>query len=246
MIDTILTIVKVVLAVLPFVIISFYNRNANLPTSERSRQFFMPVIAVVYVIAAMFLMDNLNDWLIEFIAKIPPWIAEFANVQWLPEKISELFIKLANYVQSLIESLNLHFWIFFISNTLVMGIFIVLKRLCIALITRFIKSGSELHLKIASAFYEFFPEKNKWCLKENFVQTRGIYQVFYFGALFISSALMVACRFLYFEEKIVSVFYPVFGVIIIGELYFYLDGATKREYSSDILGEDENAYRVVN
>ena len=246
MIDTILTIVKVVLAVLPFVIISFYNRNANLPTSERSRQFFMPVIAVVYVIAAMFLMDNLNDRLIEFIAKIPPWIAEFANVQWLPEKISELFIKLANYVQSLIESLNLHFWIFFISNTLVMGIFIVLKRLCIALITRFIKSGSELHLKIASAFYEFFPEKNKWCLKENFVQTRGIYQVFYFGALFISSALMVACRFLYFEEKIVSVFYPVFGVIIIGELYFYLDGATKREYSSDILGEDENAYRVVN
>ncbi len=246
MIDTILTIVKVVLAVLPFVILCFYNRNANLPASERSRQFFMPVIAVVYVIAAMFLMDYVNDWLIEFIAKIPPWIADFANIQWLPEKISELIIKLANYVESLIKSLNLHFWIFFISNTVIAGVFILLKRICIAIMSKFIKPGSDLHVRIAGSFYEFFPEKNKWCLKESFVQTRGIYQVFYFGALFISSVLMVASRFLYYEEKIVSVFYPVFGVLVVGELYFYLDGATKREYSNDILGEDEDAYRVVN
>ena len=246
MIDTILTIVKVVLAVLPFVILCFYNRNANLPASERSRQFYMPFIAIIYVIAAMFLMDYVNDWLREFIANIPVWIADFANIDWLPEKIAELIIKLANYVESLIKSLNLNFWIFFISNTVIAGVFIVLKRICNAVLSRFIKPGSDIHVRVADLFYEFFPEKNKWCLKEKFVQTRGIYKVFYFSALFISSALMVASRFLYYEEKIVSVFYPVFGVLVVGELYFYLDGATKREYSNDILGEDEDAYRVVN
>ncbi|MGN0114101.1 MAG: hypothetical protein ACI396_02115, partial [Acutalibacteraceae bacterium] len=50
----------------------------------------------------------------------------------------------------------------------------------------------------------------------------------------------------YFHGLIKSVFYPVFGIILVGELYFYLDGATKREYSKDILGEDEDAFRIVN
>ncbi len=246
MIDTILTIVKVVLAVLPFIILCFYSRNVNLPKSERSRQIFMPVIALVYVILAMFLMDRINDGLKEFIANIPVWIADFANISWLPEKIGELIIRLANYVESLIKSLNLNFWIFYISNTVIVAAYLVLKRFCIAIMSKFIKSGSALHTKIAGSFYEFFPEKNKWCLKESYVQTRGIYQVFYFSALFISSILMVVSRFLYYDEMIVAVFYPVFGVLVVGELYFYLDGATKREYSNDILGEDEDAYRVVN
>jgi hypothetical protein len=123
----------------------------------------MPAIAVIYVIAAMFLMDDINDWLIDFIAKIPPWIANFANIQWLPEKICELIIDLANYVEALIKSLNLHFWIFFISNILLTGVFIFIKRICVELFEKFIKPGSDLHVKVADNFYEFFPEYLKEC-----------------------------------------------------------------------------------
>ena len=38
----------------------------------------------------------------------------------------------------------------------------------------------------------------------------------------------------------------MFGIIIVGELYFFLDGLTRSEYFKEILGEDEDAKKTVN
>ena len=57
---------------------------------------------------------------------------------------------------------------------------------------------------------------------------------------------MIIAYILYSKEYLKVAFYPVFAPLLIGELYFYLDGLTKREYVQNILGEDEDAYKTVN
>ncbi|MDO5479288.1 MAG: hypothetical protein Q4G23_09025, partial [Clostridia bacterium] len=103
-----------------------------------------------------------------------------------------------------------------------------------------------LHSKIAGNFYEYFPEKSKWCIREDYVQARSWIKFFYYTAMILSFVLMLTSKKYYEAELLATLFYPVFGIIIVGELYFFLDGLTRSEYVSDILGEDEDAYKTVN
>lgn len=245
MIDNILSIVKLIIAILPFVILCLASNRVNLPHSERSKQFAMPVISVVYSIAAMLLINPINNWLLKIIKNLPKWINSLAGLI-ASEDFDSAITSISNAVQSLIEKLNLNFWIFFISNTVIIIAYLLIKKICLKIIAKTVKNESELHTRVAELFYEFFYERNKWCLKEEYVQTRSLLKVFYYCAVILSATLMAVSSRFYFEGLLKSVFYPVFGVLIVGELFFYLDDITKKEYSGEILGEDEEAYRIVN
>ena len=246
MIETILNIAKMILAILPFVILCFVSKKVNLPKSDRSKQFLMPVIALIYVIVAMILMNSINEWLIKLINNLPKWISALAGFSWLPAQVGAVFTQIGSFLSSLLSKLNLNFWVFFIANTVMILAYMFIKKICIKIMFKAVKMDGELHTKIAGNFYEYFSEKNKWCIKENYVQVRSMFKVFYYSAIVLSALLMIVSRKFYYDGLMKSVFYPVFGILVVGELYFYLDGATKREYSGHILGEDEDAYKIVN
>lgn len=235
-----------ILAILPFVALCFASKKVNLPGSERSKQFAMPIIALVYVIVMMLLMDSINDGLMSFINNIPKWITKLASFSWMPTQIGSVLGYISNFVTSILNELNLGFWIFFISNTVMITAYLAIKKICLKVIQKTIKVDGELHSKIAENFYEFFPEKNNWCLMENYVQVRAMFKVFYFSSVILSAVLMIVSRWFYYEGLFKTIYYPVFGVLVVGELYFYLCGTTKREYSGYILGEDEDAYKTIN
>lgn len=246
MIKALLSIVKLIVMILPFVVLCFANRKANIPKPERSKQFLMPVVAIAYVTLAMILMDQISIWLLKLIRNIPIWISSLASVSWMPGKIGSVFSKIGEFLTNLINRFNLNFWVFFIANTVIILVYITVKKICTKIMQKSVKTDGAIHTKIAEIFYEYFSEKNTWCIKENYYQVRSLLKVFYFSAVILSSVLMIISRWLYFGGLLKAVFYPVYGIIIVGELYFYLDGLTKREYSQDILGEDENAYKTVN
>ncbi|MBO5060794.1 MAG: hypothetical protein J6C82_07770 [Clostridia bacterium] len=244
MIDKILFIAKMVMAVLPFVVLCFASSGINFEKPERSRQYPMPVLSLIYLIVLMFAVDSINNWILHFIRNLPVWITELGSS--FPAELSEMFAMAGEKVNAFIEGLNLNFWIFFISNTVIMLLYLTVKKLCLAIIDRVVQEGSDIHTFVAENFYEYFAEKGKWCLLESYVQARSLFKVFYYSAVILSAMLMLLSRHFYNQGLLETIYYPVFGVLIVGELYFYLDGATKREYSVDILGEDEDAYRVVN
>ena len=246
MIETILNIAKMILAILPFVILCFASKKVNLTKTDRSKQFLMPIIALVYVIVAMILMNSINEWLIKLINNLPKWISALAGFSWMPAQVGAVFTQIGSFLSSLLSKLNLNFWIFFIANTVMILAYMFIKKICIKIMSKAVKMDGELHTKIAGNFYEYFSEKNKWCIKENYVQVRSMFKVFYYSAIVLSTLLMFVSRKFYYDGLMKSVFYPVFGILVVGELYFYLDGATKREYSGHILGEDEDAYKIVN
>ena len=71
---------------------------------------------------------------------------------------------------------------------------------------------------------------------------KGIYYLFFIGSI----TVFVLSQF--FREAMVfqATFYPVFGILLFGEIVFFLNGITKREFVEDILGEDEESYKVAN
>ena len=40
--------------------------------------------------------------------------------------------------------------------------------------------------------------------------------------------------------------YPVFGVLVLGEVINYLSGISRTEFIEDVLGEDEESFKVAN
>ncbi|MBR5774208.1 MAG: hypothetical protein IKY44_05070, partial [Clostridia bacterium] len=246
MIEKILDIAKMVLAILPFVLLCFASKKVNLPKVERSKQFLMPVFTLIYVIVVVFSINKLNTWLIGLIQAIPGWIEELGYATWMPESIGSLISKLAVLVEEFIQSLNLNYWVCYLSNAVILIIYMLYKRIIITLLSWIIKTDGKLHKAVSGCFYEYFIEKNKWCIREDYVQVRSMFKTFYVASIILSAILMMVSRSFYFKELIAAMFYPAFGVLIVGELYFYLDGATRREYLSDILGEDEESYKTVN
>lgn len=246
MIEPIINIFKMVLAILPFIALCFAGKKVNLPSTERSKQFAMPVVAMVYVVLMTLLMNSVNNALISFIDSIPKWITKLAGLSWMPRQIGSVIDDFSNLIALIIKKLNLSFWIFFISNTVMIIAYLAIKKICLKIIQKTVKTDGNLHSKVAENFYEFFAEKNNRCLKEECVQVRSLFKVFYYSAIILSALLMLVSRKFYYEGLFESLFYPVFGILVVGELYFYLDGVTKREYSEHILGEDEEAYKTVN
>ncbi len=246
MINTLWSIVKMIMAILPFAILCISSRKVNYEKIDRSRQYFMPVVTIIYVIVTMIFMNQINSGLLKLINNIPKWISAFAGFLSFLGPVGNVLNQVADIITTLIEKLNMEFWIFFISNTVLITAYLAVKKTALAIMKKKNNEEDAMHANIAGHFYEYFADKNKWCIQDNYVQAREFLKVFYYASVFLSIVLMLVSSKFYEEELIRAIYYPVFGILIVGELYFYLDGLTKREYAENILGEDEDAYKNVN
>lgn len=248
--EILVEILKMLAMISPFVLICLLNNKSNLPQINRSRQFLMPPVALVIMVAVMFFTDDINRILINFIRFIPNIFIWVDSLSWMPEIIGDLFYQIGVKLREFFDSLNLSFWIFFISNWVILALYVLIKKSVLCILSGLFNTDNEPYHKlydtVAGEFYEFFPEREKWCVKNTYSHTRKLLKAFYISSVVISVVVMLLSRKFYDDKIFTAMFYPVFGVVIVGELYFFLDGLTKREYSQDVLGEDENAHKTVN
>lgn len=235
-----------VMAILPFAILCISSAKVNYEKADRSRQYFMSVVTIIYVVVTMVFINQINNGLLKLIDNIPKWISAFAGFLSFLGPVGNILNQIADILTSLIEKINMEFWIFFISNTVIITAYLGIKKTCLSIMKRKNSEEDSVHTNIAGHFYEYFSEKNKWCIQDSYVQVRDFLKVFYYASVVLSILLMLVSSKFYYKDLIKAIFYPVFGILVVGELYFYLDGLTKREYSETILGEDEDVYKNVN
>lgn len=246
MIDVLWTILKMLIALLPFLLFSWRNAKANLPAQIRSRQFLMPVVALIYCIIAMSILDLINTGLMWLLRAMPGWFSWLAGLSWMPGFLSSAFMSMSNFLTWALNGLNMDFWIFFIANAVILFVFIVVKRICLAFMKRKFQNGSGLHQTVSGLFYEYSSGRDCWFVKKHFGQLRTLLKTFYYGAIAVSVILMMISRQLYFHDLLRGLFYPVFGVILLGELAFYMGGLIAGEKKPGIDEEDEEAESVAN
>lgn len=242
--NAVFDVIKTITAVLPFVLLCLLSKKVNLKKPVRDRQFLMPVIAFIYIVFLMIGMRTVNSWLLSLAHSIPGWIDSF--LAWLPNSVSDALSKPINAVLNYLRHLDYEYWMFYISNTTALLTYFVFKRIIITIMKARFKKSSSLHDIVCTKFYEYDPDNEIWCLKDNCVQMRTLFKVVYYTVVIVASVLMVVSGRMYVNGLLADIYYPVVGAILIGELYFFLDGLTKQEYSQEVLGQNESSYRIVN
>lgn len=229
----IIVLAQRVLAILPFMLLCFASKKVNIKKTRRSRQFSLPLVSTVYSIIIIIFINKINRLILWLVDALPNLIAT---------KLPEVGV----LIENILSKINWTYGIFYVSNTLIITAYLLLKMGIISGLHFSRNKGNRLHDSIAGTFYEYYEEKSVWVLQNRYGQAKTFFQFCYYGSVVISCVVFIMTRFLMEKQRISVPFYPVIGVLILGEIYFFFDGLTKREYHNDVLGEDEDSLTKAN
>lgn len=251
MINTVIRLAKFLLCMLPFLLFALLNMKANLKKQYRNRQFLMPVLTLVYCILLVVFLSRISALLVTLINLIPSFLTNMDThvSSWFGGALSGLgsvIGALGALVKRVIQRVNPVYLILFAANTIFMLAHIILKRIIVTILKLVFKSGGSLHDFCVEAFYEKDEETGLWHIRDHYSQARTFLKTLYLAALILSiAAVLLSCE-LYRNGLLAVPFYPVFGLIIVGEMYFFLDGLNRREMALLLNGEADEADSVNN
>ncbi len=215
-----LQLIKTILGVLPFLALCFICAKINLNKVNRSRQFLMPIIALVYSILGVVLVDYISDLVHRLIVLLSQYVPFLKNLNWQAIAI-------------------------FVLNAALMLGFIFIKSLLLPILNK-IWSSNKVSEATSGLFYEREEDVDKWLLKPGFTNLRGYVKGFYVGTFIATIIIFILSQNMPKSILFQAEFYPIFGVLFLGEIVCFLSGMTKTEFVEDILGEDEEVYKVAN
>ena len=242
----ILPLLRSLLAFVPFLLFVRLDVKANLKRQVRSRQIFMPVLALVYCIVLMILSRRLGDLAVDALNLIPRLLTLLASL--FSGRAAFLADLLRHWGEQLAEhfrKLDIYYLMLIAFNTFGLLAHIIIKRILITFMKAFCKPGRSVYEFVAGHFYDMDEEAESEYLKPSFCQARIYTGCFFAAAVVISILAMLASVWMYRKGLLGTMFNPVYGVIVIGEMYFALNGLTKDERAA-LEGEDERSRSVFN
>ena len=252
MIDTLIRMARDLLCLAPFLLFAFLNTKANLKQEYRSRQFLMPLITLLYAIVLFVFLNKINGKLTELIYWLPAFLLELAEktesiLGGMLAFLGGILETLSDLLGQFIQKVNPVYLLLFVSNALFMLAHVIVKRILVTVFKGMFKKGGAAHDFFAGSFYELNEETGKWHIRDHFTQARTFLKTVYFGALILSAIAVLATCELYRKDLLAVPFYPVFGMMIIGEAYFFLNGLNRREMEEGTVdGEAEESQGVAN
>ena len=251
MTETLIRLARLLLCLLPFVLFALLNMKANLSRPYRSRQFPMPLAAVVYCGVLAVFLERINLRLAALLALVPGALTGAGDQVslWFDGALSglgEAIQNLGALLEMVLAQTDPVYVALIVGNALFMLAHIVLKGVLIAVFRGVFRSGGAVHDFCVEPFYEQDGESGIWYVRDHCGQARTFLKTMYLAGLILSVGLTIlSCEF-YRMEWLSAPFYPVFGVVILGELYFFADGLTRRELEQDLAGERDEPESVCN
>lgn len=245
MIDQIYGIVKMLLMVVPFLLLVLLGCKVNLKRQERYKQFLMPVLAAVFCLIAMIGLGYFYDLALEFLRALPGMVRRFAV--WLMPISPALGVHVSEFArlfQYWFNTLDLPYWAFYMANILLMALFLVFKSIALSGMKALFRQESGLFQNLAGLFYDLDEDTGYWYLMSHYGQGRTLLKVAYITVTVLGIVAVLLTSKLYLIETLTTPFYPVFGVILVGELFFFLNGMTLRELRNFLGCEEDRAARI--
>lgn len=199
----------------------------------RNRQYLMPVTAVIYSLSLLIFLNRFSLLLVNLTLKLTDFLEE-NNLSIIGKVLRDTYEGGEVYLVSLVF------------NTAAMILFVIIKLI---MLLRFRKKKVERNSLIGSAvevFYAYDEKEDCWYIKEHFGQARTFIKTIYFGGSVVVILALLISYVLCMNQLISVPFYPVFAVIIIGEIAFFIDGLEKGEKKSNLsLQADRSAHVVM-
>ncbi len=247
--DAIFFLLNVLSASLPFLLLVLINGKLNLKKNERHRQGYMPIFALVFCIVAGVLLGWINELIVDLLNNIGAWISQFGD--WLSGLFDGWMSEFGGTVgdwgaklEEFIHGLNLPFWAGVIANTLVALGYVILKPIVKRFLKLFSRETSRPYKYIMSAVYYKDEHKDRWYVKTTLRQGVTLLKTLYIVTVIFGIAGIGITAFLYNNNVIASLYYPVLGVIMVGEFYFFLNGEFYVSEESTLEGEKDDSSSV--
>lgn len=225
-------LLELAVSFLPFILLAFLNSKVNVAKENRYRQYLMPVIVVIYSVLMAIFQDSYTEAYVAGFLKIAD-LCDLIKLSSVADAIRSFYTSLAAYLDVVLY------------NTGTLLQYIVVKRVLISILGRIRVRRNTFIGSVVELFYAYDESENRWYIKEHFGQACTFIKTAYYGSCFVTAAaLMLSCG-LYMNEKIDAIFCPVFAIIIIGELAFFVDGQSAQKRKSDLTVQADNARRLA-
>lgn len=224
--------IALIASFLPFVLFAILNSRANVKKEHRSRQYPMPVLAVVYSVVFLIMLDRLAAY---FMGEILHLASAFtgSGAASIANLILSLYTNWGTYLELVLM------------NTVALMIYVIIKRTVTAVLGKIKVRSNGLIGDIVELFYSYDKSDDCWYIKEHYGQACTFIKTAYYGSCFASAlALLISCG-LCRNHMISEPFYPVFAVIIIGEAAFFLDGMERTKVKSEIAMQGDNSRNIA-
>ena len=224
--------IALIVSFLPFILFAFLNGKANVKKNNRHRQYLMPVFAVVYSAVLLIFLDKLAALCLDTFLKLAD-VFEQMDLPQIGEFIRNLYTSWGTYLALVLF------------NTATLLLYVIVKRLLTVVLGRIKVRRDTFIGSVVEMFYSYDELDNQWHIKEHYGQARTFIKTAYYGSCFASAlALLISCG-LCMNHLISTPFYPVFAVIIIGEMAFYIDGLRAEESKSDLTVQTDKSRRIA-
>ena len=209
------------LSTLPIILTLLAVSAANTKRDVRVRQTPMPFVAVLYVIVALVIFYQFNSTFDSIIQSVTEFIPLFPQAQGAA-------------------------WFYMSENLIVITFFLVLKLALKPFFTKLFSSGRSFLQAGLESIYEYLPEYELWFVEKRMSNARTLIRVLYWTSLVVTVLLLALVRQFPGWPGFESVAFPALATLVVGELYFALDGLTRTEYDQEILGEKDSSRRKGN
>ncbi|MBE5937978.1 MAG: hypothetical protein E7265_08110 [Lachnospiraceae bacterium] len=235
--------------IIPFLVAIASLYKTNLGRDKRYKQIFLPLFAIIYCMVASIFYDELVNffhYIAEFIANILDRILDlFASVVGFENVISIIKLVLDRFVQAIDASSGLTRIIYAIFNPAVIVLYCLIKKPVLSFMDRKISGDENGLLAKINVFYSYDKEDCKWYVARNWGQATDLVK-YVITIVNILVCLISACTiYLFNDNKTTNLFYPVYIVIMLVEVYSFVNGEKKEDFE-DIIGEDDDARIISN
>ncbi len=229
----IISLLKVLAASIPMIILVLLNNRNNLKKEIRSRQLLMPLVALIYAVVLIVLFKKGLDW----VRTLEDQLISLANKLRIPgfnpetllKSLSDMIVRKTMYT------------VMVVMNFAAMGVFMIIKLIILNVSKKVFIKGNLIYDRISAQFYEENKEDGNYYLRKQVVQARQLLKVIFVAAAIISFGTLLISMYLYSMDLIQIPFLPVLGILIIGELFYYIDGITKEESELEAKYESDAA-----
>ena len=221
--------IEVALAFLPFLLFALLNGKANVAKEFRSRQYPMPFVAILYGIILLIFRDRMA-------ADCMNGYADFTN------RIAGSPVGLAMYDLYVNWDQYLSLVLF---NTEMLLQYLIVKRALTAIFGKIAIRRDGIVGFVVELFYNYNEQDNRWYIRDHYKQARTYLKTAYFASCATAAlALLISCV-LCMKRLIDTPFSPIFPILFLGEVAFFIDGISADERKPDLKMQSDNSRRIA-
>ena len=232
MINSILFFVELIVSFLPFILFAYFNSKANVKKEKRAQQYVMPVLSVIYSAVLLIFMDQVSALCTKLFLMLAD-LFDKINLSMVGEFIRNLYTSWGIYL------------VLVLFNTIALLLYVIVKRIVTLILSKIKVRRNTFIGSVVELFYSYDEEDDRWYIKEHYGQARTFIKTAYYGSCFVSGLVLLVSCGLCMNNLVSAPFYPVFAVIIIGEMAFFIDGLEKGEQKSDLMVQADKSRRIV-